>query len=206
MKSIVLNFNELESYQEFLRNPDNVNKYGVYVWGFRFVDPKTAKTTKFMPYYVGRHELNIHRRIQEHVLGIRVGTHKILHKDTLRNSVSYRKVSQSNDPSEVVYAHEDHKRSRKVKEFPKRLLEPQKQAELLPHINFYIDNLYITYIHINHLGLNEKQRISFIHQLERYVQEKIGIDKLVSKLGDMYDDGFCPDIKTNIGTEHLITG
>jgi DNA polymerase III alpha subunit len=66
-----------------------------------------------------------------------------------------------------------------------------------------MDNLYITYIDVSHLGLHEKEEDKYIDYLERYVQNKIGPHRLSSKLGIKYPITFCPQIITSVGTETL---
>lgn len=198
MDPIELEFSKLESYQEFIRNSENVGKRGVYVWGFCFVDSNTAKVTEFKPYYVGRHESNIHRKIQEHVKNVREGTHKIINKNVLIKKAEYRKVK----PSDIVYDHDDLRKYYNVKEYPKSALNPSVRIQLIPHIDCYLDNLYITYLHVNHLNLQDTEK-SFIHQLETFVQEKIGQNRIVSRSKDKFDDDFPVVLKPNHGTKHL---
>jgi hypothetical protein len=189
-----LSLTGLESYQDFLRNPKHVGAYGVYIWGFRFVDPKTAETSEFIPYYVGKHRTNIHRRIQEHVVGIREETHRILLKKHLDNPAMYR----CQDGKYCAYIHLDEKRG-----FPKDALPPEERVKLIPHINEYIDNLYITYIPINHLDLSEAEKNRYVDVLERYVQERIGMGRLSCRSGATLPETFRPKIATSKGTKNL---
>jgi len=178
-------FSPLESYQNFLRNPENVKKKGVYVWGFCFVNAKTAVTTKFIPYYVGKHRSNIHRRIQEHVKDIRYGTHKIFRSELL----SKPEYFSSTNPDDFIFLNIDDKKRKKTD------LSTANQLLLAPHLNTYIDNLFITYISINHLKLAKDQEVESVDYLERYVQEKIGTNRIIAKIGKGYPVDFQPKLR-----------
>lgn len=178
-------FSPLESYQDFLRNPENVKKRGVYVWGFCFVDTKTAVTTKFIPYYVGKHRSNIHRRIQEHVKDIRYGTHKIFRTELL----SKPEYFSSTDPDDFIFLNIDDKKRKKTD------LPADNQLLLTPHLNTYIDNLFITYVSINHLKLAKDLEERFVDYLERYVQEKIGTNRIIARIGQIYPVDFQPKLR-----------
>jgi len=185
MNDETLQFSALESYADFLRNPQNVGKFGVYVWGFRFVDLKTAETSNFVPYYVGKHRTNIHQRIQEHIDGIREKTHKIFRTELLRHPENYT----SNNQEDFAFRNVADK-ARKKKD-----LSSEDMVQLMPHINAYMDNLYITYVSINHLNLPQDQANIYVDRLERYVQKKIGFNRIVARKGDTYPEDFCPDLR-----------
>lgn len=193
-KKADLYFSPLESYADFLRNTENVNRYGVYVWGFRFVNNKTGETKKFLPYYVGKHQKNIHQRIQEHVRAIRDETHKILRSELLNQPIFYR----STNPQDYAFINIEDK-NRKKKD-----LTASEQAILTPHINAYVDNLYITYLSINHLGLAEDEIKQYAEWLERYVQDVIGMDRIVARSGRLYPADFCPNLHANEDTSCLL--
>jgi hypothetical protein len=200
----VLKFSKLECYQEFLCNPDNVGKRGVYVWGFCFTDPETAEITEFRPYYVGKYETNIKDRIKQHVTEIQEGTDKIIHKDILKSTIEYRKVSKvRNNKLQVVYDHAIQRRQHNSNYFPKSKLEQWEKDNLRPHVEYYVDNLYVTYLEVNNLDLGNNEA-DYIRMLERYVQEKLGDRSIARKTGS-FDEAFSNNviIKTNIGTEHL---
>ncbi|MBT0652347.1 hypothetical protein [Geomobilimonas luticola] len=205
-----LTLSDLESYADFLRNPKNLGgKCGVYIWGFRFFDPKKEVTSDFIPYYVGKHRSNIHRRIQEHVEGLRTGTHKILKKDLLLKKANWddnwehcRKTyfaSQKSDHCAYL-----HVRDKDGKNAPKSILPPNKLVELTPHIETYIDNLYVTYIDVSWLKLSDKEQNAFVDCLERYVQQLIGDDCLACRSGVTLPPDFRHRIKTSKGTEHIL--
>lgn len=190
-------FHKLEGYQEFLRNCENVNQRGVYVWGFVFYDEKTAQKNDFIPYYVGKHRKNIYKRIQEHIRDIRYGTHRILSPNNLLKhnkaaSYTYKNVNAD----DYVYINEGRSKSD---------LEPHVQVSLMPHINFYIDNLYITYISVNHLDLGSDEN-TYIDYLERYVQDMISRSNgTISRGGKKYPDTFRPVISPGEGADFLLT-
>jgi len=185
MNNEILQFSPLESYADFLRNPQNVGKFGVYVWGFRFVDLKTAETTNFIPYYVGKSRSNIHKRIQEHVHDIRYGTHKIFLSELLNQPKNYTSSNQDDFAFRNVT---DTKRT-------KTDLSSDEMVQLIPHLNSYIDNLYITYVSINHLTLDQEQADIYVDYLERYVQKKIGFNRLIARKGNTYPDDFSPELQ-----------
>lgn len=198
-----LKFSTLQSYKEFLLTAQSVNKSGVYVWGFCFVDTTTGARTEFKPYYAGKSEDNIYNRIQEHVEDIRTGTHTIMSSDTLFAESNYRNVKLK-DALKVVYSNKVLRSERKLKNFPKSMLEPENQTELLPHINFYIDNLYVTYLEVNLQTFLGKEGITSLRKLERYVQDRLG-KRSIAFLGKRYDDEFARKVSIEMGrgTEHL---
>ena len=185
MNNEILQFSPLESYADFLRNPQNVGKFGVYVWGFRFVIKKTAETSNFTPYYVGKHRSNIHKRIQEHVDGIRYETHKIFRTGLLSQPENYT----SNNQDDFAFRNVTDK-ARKKKD-----LSSEEMVQLMPHINAYMDNLYIAYVSINHLNLDQDQADIYVDRLERYVQKKIGFNRIIARKGDTYPDDYCPELQ-----------
>jgi hypothetical protein len=195
-------FSELEPYQVFLRNTANTNKKGVYVWGFCFVNPVTAVAAEFKPYYAGKSEGTIHKRIQEHVESIRNGTHTVMKLDTLRNEKLYKKVDL-NDSSKVAYSNLALRQKHGPGNYPKHKLSFEEQISIIPHINCYIDNLFVTYLSADHISC-DNERNDFISKLERYVQDIFG-DRVLSYLGSKYDRVFVDNLKisTNIGTSHF---
>ena len=82
-KKETLRCSDLERRQDFLDNTKNAGKRGIYIYGFLFVNPTSDETTPFIPYYVGKHHKDIQKRIQEHIFGLKEGTHKILRKELL---------------------------------------------------------------------------------------------------------------------------
>ncbi len=184
----ILQFSLLESYADFLRNPRNVGRFGVYVWGFRFVDSRTAETSKFIPYYVGKSRSNIHKRIQEHVHDIRYGTHKIFRTELLSQPENYTSNNQDN----FAFVNVTNTKRKKTD------LSSEDLVQLTPHLNAYMDNLFITYVSINHLSLDQDQADIYVDRLERYVQEKIGFNRIIARKGDTYPDDFCPELHINV--------
>lgn len=198
--SEILELHKLESYQDYLRNPENVGQRGVYIWGFLFVDPKTAIVEKFLPYYVGRRVDDIYKRIQEHVYGIKKGTHKILLTDRLAEKEPWKYFRyNADDVCHYVYINYGETKTDKIK------LTTEIQLKIQPHVDFYLENLYITYISINKLCRNINDEVAYINYLERYVQDKIGLDRLASRPGNKYPDSFKPTIHTAPDTEHLFS-
>jgi hypothetical protein len=194
----VLHLSNLECYPEFIRNPENLGgKRGVYIWGFRFFDPKKESTSDFIPYYVGKHRSNIHRRLQEHVMGIREGTHKILYKEHLCNPQKFR-LQEPKDHAFLNMGNKDDKKRRKD------TLSPEERTALAPHINAYIDNLFVTYIDISHLKLPENDEKEYVDRLERYIQKIIGDERTSSRSGVVLPEGFRPKIIPSKGTEHIL--
>lgn len=193
--SETLYLSKLESYQDFLRNPENMKKRrGVYVWGFRFFDPSKKVTTEFIPYYVGKHRTDIHQRIQEHVDGIREGTHKVIRKDLLER---FPEKYRSQKPEDHIFINDKNKSRRKDD------LSAAERVELIPHIHAYIDNFYVTYVDISILGMQKDEEKSYIDYLERYVQDKVGTERISSRLGIKYPATFCPQIMMSEGIEGL---
>jgi|GEM_PF-5734943 len=188
----VLSFSPLESYTDFLRNEQNVNKVGVYVWGFRFVNTKTAMVSDFTPYYVGKHQRNIHQRIQEHVREIRQGTHKIISMGLLDNPQYY----PSQDPAHLAYLNTGCKKSD---------LDDEERVALIPHVDAYLDNLFVTYLGINHLSLSEDEAAQFVNRLEKYVQQIIGVEKIAARIGQIFPEDFCPKIVADNDTQCLLS-
>lgn len=189
-----LYLHKLESYPQFLRNPENVGMRGVYIWGFCFVDTNTASTSDFIPYYVGKHRSNIYRRIQEHFYGLRHGTHKIIYSKWLNNSCLY----DSQNPKHHAFLNTDDKKRKKTS------LPSDELLDLMPHINNYVDNFYVTYISVNHLGLSENDENIYIDRLERYIQEIIGSKSLSCRSGVKLPDSFRPTIVPNNETIHIL--
>lgn len=185
MNNEILQFSPLESYADFLRNPQNVGKFGIYVWGFRFVDLKTAETSSFTPYYVGKSRSNIHERIQQHVHGIRNETHKIFRTELLSQPEKYT----SNNKDDFAFVNVTDTKRKKTD------LSDAEMVQLTPHLNAYMDNLYIAYVSINHLNLDKKQADIYVDRLERYVQKKIGFKRIIARKGDTYPDDFCPELR-----------
>lgn len=191
----VLHLSNLECYPEFIRNPENLGgKRGVYIWGFRIFDPKKEKTSDFIPYYVGKHRSNIHRRLQEHFLDIREGTHKILYKEHICDPQKFR----PQEPKNHAFLNNDDKKRRKV------TLPPEERIALEPHINAYIDNLFVTYIDISHLNLPKNDEKEYVDRLERYIQKIIGDERTSSRSGVMLPEDFRPKILPSMGTEHIL--
>jgi hypothetical protein len=205
-----LTLSDLESYADFLRNPKNLGgKRGVYIWGFRFFDPKKEVTSEFIPYYVGKHRSNIHRRIQEHVEGLRTGTHKILKKELLLN----RKNWQDNwkECRETFFASQDTEycaylnvKDKSGKEIPKSVLSSDKLTELMRHIEAYIDNFYVTYIDLSELKLPPEDEKVFVDRLERYVQKIIGDSCLACRSGVTLPPDFRHRIIAGKEIEHIL--
>lgn len=190
-----LRLSKLENYSEFLRNPENLGgKRGVYIWGFRFFDPKTKITTEFIPYYVGKHRSNIHQRIQEHFSSIRYGTHKIILSNLLNDTDNYR----SQDPKKYAFLNTDNKNRRK------EYLPPEEQTELAKHVNAYLDNFYVTYIDISFLNLSGNEENIFVDQLERYIQKIVSDENIVCRNGVRLMPEFRPEIIPSKGTEHIL--
>jgi len=188
-----LKTSDLESYADFVRNQKNLDKRGVYIWGFRFFDPTIVKTSDFIPYYVGKHRKDIHQRIQEHVLELREGTHKIIRKELmlLNNRQEYFSSQKSVDH---VYIH--------LRDTtPKNKLPIKEQLDLISHINFYVDNLYVSYIDVSHLKLTEDVEIKYIDYLERYIQKPLKY--LCSRVGKKYPPSFKPVIEPGKGMENI---
>lgn len=191
----VLRLSKLECYQEFLRNPENLGgKRGVYIWGFRFFDPKKEITSDFIPYYVGKHRSNIHRRIQEHFSGLREGTHKILYRELLCSPQYFG----SQETKDHAFLNKDDKNRRKD------TMPPEAKVALAPHLNAYLDNLFVTYIDISHLNLSESDEKKYVDTLERYVQKVIGEERISSRSGIVLPTDFRPQIVPSKGTEHIL--
>jgi len=196
-QQVVLSLTDLESYQDFLRNEENLGeKRGVYIWGFRFFDEYKKHTSRFLPYYVGKHREDIHQRLQEHFEGIREGTHRILRMDILKR-VPGKYSSQA--PEDHAFINTNDKKRRKDS------IPVKELAELIPHINAYTDNMYVTYIDVSHLNLPKQLEIKMIDHLERYVQHAIGTERLASRQGIKYPGTFSPTIMTSNGTDHIFT-
>ncbi len=192
---------DLESYPDFLRNPENVGKRGVYIYGFRFVDPKTAQTSEFKPYYVGKHRTNIHRRIQEHVLGIREGTHKILLKELLLDKTKdCRDYFCSQESKYHAYLHRSPDKPDRP---PKRELPLEDRIRLIPHTECYIDNFYFAYIDVKFLGIAKDLENRYVDLLEKRVQEKIGLKYLSCRSGARVPESFNPIIRLGKGNENI---
>ena len=190
-------FQRLESCQDFLRNPNNVGQRGVYIWGFKFFDNKTAVASEFLPYYVGKHLVNIHRRIQEHVRDIREGGHRILLKERFLEKDCYKYFSYNKySINDYAYIKTDGR--------TKKELNHHEYISMLPHINNYIDNLFVTYLSINNLCMPSDVEKIYINSLEKYVQERVvGLDRLISRSGNKYPESFHPSLMPGEGTEHL---
>ncbi len=198
MEKITLQFSKLECYQDYLRNPNNLNKKGVYILGFSFVDMKPFKVHEFRPYYVGKHESDIHQRIQKHVYDRRYGTSKIIHKDVLSVTNDYKTVCSKKQNSDVVY---DNALLRKAKSD----LSSDERVKLIPHVDAYVDNLYVTYIETNNI-IDKNDEQDFIAKLENYIQKRMGNKSMASaskssKCDEEFESKF--ELLTNIGTENI---
>ncbi|AJE03577.1 hypothetical protein [Geobacter pickeringii] len=194
IKNPELHLSRLESYPEFIRDTENVGKRGVYIWGFCFVNPKTAATSEFIPYYVGKHRNNIHRRIQEHFLGLREGTHKILYSRLLGKSEFF--PSQKSEDHAFLNIIDKKRR--------KDSLSSEQIVALAPHVAAYLDNFFVTYIDVSHIGLSKTDESDYVDQLERYVQTIIGELRLSCRSGAKLKKDFRPAIIPSKGTEHLL--
>jgi hypothetical protein len=197
---ITVQFAPVQDVEAFLDDPAHTSNRGVYVLGFRFLDPATGQLGSFRPYYVGKHQSDIQRRIAEHLTGIRHGTHRILRREILLGPDSCRHFhyhTRRSERCDYAYLHCRDLSSKSA------LPEPQRAA-LQPHIRAYTDNLFVTYLATNSLGLSDETE--FVRLLERYVQHRIGdgTKYLISRLGDRYPAGFSPTIKAGPGTEHLL--
>lgn len=67
------NFSEPVIYEDFINPKGDINhleqgsKPGIYVWGFKDLKGNTDKYPKgFIPYYVGKHNISVYMRLQEH--------------------------------------------------------------------------------------------------------------------------------------------
>jgi len=201
---VELECTDLESYPDFLRNTKNVGKHGVYIWGFRFVNPKTAHTSEFIPYYVGKARANIHRRIQKHVFDIREGTHKILRRELLL-AKDCRNYFRSQKPEDHVYLHRHPDKSGPDKPL-KKCLSPEERTLLIPHIECYIDNLYVSYIDVKSLGMAKEQEGRYVDILEKHIQVKIGLKYLSCWAGARIPESFKkPIIHLGKGVEHIFS-
>lgn len=58
-------------------------------------------------------------------------------------------------------------------------------------------------VDVRNLDLHKDEESTFIDCLERYVQDKIGTERLSSRLGITYSTTFCPEIVMSEGTEGL---
>lgn len=192
-----LQLTKLESQVDFFANPDNKGKCGVYIWGFRFAEPEGAGL--FKPYYVGRHESDIMARMRGHLEAIAKGTAKIYNRDTLQREENYRNLASDS----AVYDHAVLRKLHNLRSFPKTRLPDIERKKLEPHVAMYLDHFHITYISLNHIA-EPSQKKSYVHQLERYVQVKLG-NRVISRLGDRCGKDFSDSIRigTNDGTHHL---
>lgn len=188
----------LESFEDFDRNVENTGKKGVYVWGFRFPDQATGARQEFLPYYVGKHREDILARVRQHVLDIKEGTHRILLRERFLEPECWR-FFQYKNPNKDDYAY----LFAKGENGPKSSLPEEERRRLQPHVDNYLDNLYVTYAAVNELPLGSEEKLA-IDYLERYLQEKIiGFDRLVSRSGRKFPNTFRPRIEPGKGTEHL---
>ena len=197
---IILRFAPVHDVVSFLQDATHAGKRGVYLYGFRFPDQATGQLGPLLPYYVGKHEIDIQVRVGKHVDGIRTGTHRILERHILlapdcRRHFHYR--TSKSEHCNYAYLHSRNQTSKSA------LPEPQKAA-LQPHIKAYTDNLFVTYLATNSLDLSDET--GFVRLLERYVQHRIGdgTKYLISRLGARFPAGFSPTIKAGPGTEHLL--
>jgi hypothetical protein len=193
-----LQLTELEPAPEFLANPNNQAKCGVYIWGFCF--PESGGDGIFKPYYVGRHETDIVARVRGHLHAIEKGTAKIFPQDVLQCEENFRNLASGL----AVYDHAFQRKKHSLKSFPKTKLPNNEWKALEPHVATYLKHFHITYISLNHIADMAKRK-SDVHQLERYVQVKLG-NRVISRLGDRCGEEFSASIliETNKGTEHLV--
>lgn len=193
-----IHLHRLERYQDFVGNVENAGQRGVYIWGFRFQTPGEADLSAFLPYYVGKHRVDIQARVKQHALDIREGTHRILFRERFREPECWRYFQYKN-PNKDDYAY----LYVKGVTGPKCTLSRELLDQLQPHIDNYLDNLFVTYVSVNDFPLGEEEKAA-IDYLERYIQEKvIGFDRLVSRRGRKFPDTFRPRILAGQGTEHL---
>lgn len=129
------------SYQEFITIKE-FNKQGVYIWGF-------MKDKVFLPYYVGKSESIITKRIQKHWKNELVfGNHHILKQQYLDN---FRKIIKpfamvKNDYKkyENQFAYLNINEKGKAKNTKKKLSLTQTFIpKILPHIQNYQERFYV---------------------------------------------------------------
>ena len=166
-----LSLSHIESYQDFIRNEKHKDKRGVYIWGFRFIDENDSP---FRPYYVGKHESNIQRRIQEHFHGIRYGTHKVLKTEFLK---SYQDYVDKETSDYYAYLHSENRGIAKID------LPIERQLEVLKHSLSYTDNWFITYLQTNDIeGVDQKDLIAFLEQwVKNEISKKHGVNGEIGK-------------------------
>jgi hypothetical protein len=195
-----LRTSDLESYSDFIKNKPELPKRGVYIWGFRFFDENTGKTSEFIPYYVGKHRVDIHKRIEKHVYDLKHGTHKILKKEVLLGPKPFE-YFRSKEPVFHVYLH----KIRGLPDVPPKMELNQEERENLDlHVKCYVENLYISYIDVGLLELKELEN-KYIDYLERYIQDSIKKKghPLSSRPGIKYPSlSFHPVIKPGKGMEN----
>lgn len=129
------------SYQEFITIKE-FDKQGVYIWGF-------MKDKVFLPYYVGKSESSIVKRIQKHWRNELVfGNHHILKKQYLDN---FRKIIK---PFAIVknnfvkyeyhFAYLNLNDKGKAKNTKRKLSLTQTYIpNILPHIQNYQERFYV---------------------------------------------------------------
>jgi hypothetical protein len=157
---------DLERCQDFLDNTKNAGKRGIYIYGFRFINPTSDETTPFIPYYVGKHHKDIQKRIQEHICGLEEGTHKILRKELLLGERPWMHF-RSQLVSDHVYL------NRKIFNGPKKNMSDEERHELTPHIDIYIKCMSIVFIEVPDGFRPEGEINKYIDKLEGYIQRKI---------------------------------
>lgn len=197
---VKLTFSPLQDVETFLHDEAHGGKRGVYMWGFCFPNPATGKRDPFIPYYVGKGD--IQTRIRVHLDGIRINTHRVLKRGILLGPDCRRYFHEEDPESEYCHYAYLRKRDGQRKDLP----EPQKTA-LQSDIAAYTENMFVTYLATNGLALRDDEG-GFINSLEPYVQDKFGglngTEWLISQRGRDGDPADVnPTIKPGPGTEHL---
>lgn len=133
------------SYQEFITLKE-FNKQGVYIWGF-------MKDKVFLPYYVGKSESSITKRIQKHWQNeIVFGNHHILkmkHLNNFRNiikpNIEIKKMKTTEFKKyETHFAYLNINDKKKAKNMKKKLSLTQTYIpNILPHIQNYQERFYV---------------------------------------------------------------